>query len=71
MEKDGPSLPDTRFLGCWLGLGLRVVMVEAPFPGWLLMKRFLPLRLGRTLEGHYRPRMSSFGDRVFGLNQRQ
>ena len=67
MEYEGTSLLAQGFMGRWLGVGIGVVMVEAPFPGQLLMWRCPPPGLGRTLEGHYRPHMSPYGDGVLGI----
>ena len=45
--------------------------MEALFPGWMSMSRCMPTSMGWTLEGDSRHRMSSFGDGVLGLGQRQ
>ena len=55
----------------WIRVGLGLVMVEAPFPGCLLMQRFPPPSIGRTLEGGSCPWMSSFRDGVIGIGQSQ
>ena len=65
-----PSPLAPYYLGRWVGSEFEVVLVEAPLPGRLSMRRCLLLRLGRMSEGHYHPWRSWFGDEKLGFSPR-
>ena len=71
MESQLTPPPSPYFLGRQVGADTEAVLLEAQLPGRLPMRRCLPARLGRTLEGHYRPQRSWFGDGKLGFRPRE